>query len=393
MNNMKYDEFRLEFGPGEFQEFLNAQKELEANSVWIEGVKDLSASAVETGMDVLEILNQTGNQIPKDLLDDTADHSCIILNYDLRRACLRDCGMPSLQKRIGFWGPGYGWVSKNNLAVILTKAFEGVRGTSKLLLRGEKISAVLSESYAYMPVTELLDAVMDLELEFGQAEFLGGAICHDRTHAKFRFPESAQDITDAYNTLLASAGKQHKGLLTPVVEFRSSDTGVEAARLIPFLEPDSRKYNLIPLVEGISVNHQNSPKYSCMEKFKLESQELFAKMNSDIQSLVPAMLAHQIHYPGNAVIGICNHLRIPQKWGGLVEEDVQAMYPVGCSFLDLFMALTEATSYAIQEGYSPQSTRIINLEEGLAKVSKNRQLWTKFDLPGTVNWITPRTNQ
>lgn len=392
MNDMRYDAFRLEFGPYEFQAFLDAQKDLEAQSVWIEGVKDLSAKAVETDMDVLEIFNRPDNRIGKDLLEDTADNSCIILNYDLREACLRDCAMPSLQKRIGFWGPGYGWVSKNNLAGILTKAFEGVRGTTKLLLRGEKISAVLSESYAYMPISELLDAVQELELEFGTAEFMGGAISHDRTHAKFRFPESSQDITDAYNNMMTCAGKQTAAVLTPVVEFRSSDTGVEAARLIPFLEADSSKYNLLPLVEGISVNHQNSPKSTCMEKFKQEATELYSKMNSDLKSLFPAMLSHRINNPANAVIGICNHLRIPQKWGGLVEEDVRAMYPAGCSFLDLFMALTETTSYAVQEGYSPQSMRVISLEEGLAKVSKNRQLWTKFDLPGTVNWVTPRTN-
>ena len=244
-----------------------------------------------------------------------------------------------------------------------------------------------------MPISELLATISKMEQEFGYAEFMGGSISHDRTYAKFRFPDSAEEITDAYNKALRAAGRQSVGKLTPVVEFRSSDTGVEAARLIPFLEPDAGKYNLIPLLEGVSVNHQNSAGITCMEKFQQDAMTLYAQMGSEIQTLIPAMLSHDVHYPGNAVVGICNHLRIPQKWGGLAEEDIRTMYPAGCTFLDLFMGLTEVTSYAVQEGYSPQSMRIINLEEGLAKLAKNRHLWSKFDLPGTVNWVAAHSNQ
>ena len=141
MCEMRHDAFRMEFGPYELQDFLDTQKELEAQSMWILNVKGMSADAVANDMDVLEYISNPTNTIPKDLLEDTADNSGLVLNYDIRRSCLRDCAMPSLQKRVGLWGPGYNWLSKINLAGMLTEAFTGVRGVTKLLLRAEKTNS------------------------------------------------------------------------------------------------------------------------------------------------------------------------------------------------------------------------------------------------------------
>lgn len=55
-------------------------------------------------------------------------------------------------------------------------------------------------------------------------------------------------------------------------------------------------------------------------------------------------------------------------------------------YLSLYEALTEVTAMAIRDGLTPYSSRVLDLEEGISKVSRNKAAWTKYDLPGTVAW-------
>lgn len=392
MSNMAFDVFREEFGFGEYELFLAKQQELEQKSRWICDVDNMSVIPVGDSMEAYSIFRDPKNKIPQDILVDTAENAGLILQYMGQKECLRDCAMSSLQRTVGLTGPGYSWLTKYNLAQMLSYALTGSRSNSKLLLRAGKISAVLSGSYEYMAPTVLLDICKDLEQQFGSMEFMGGSIAHNLTTAKFRFPDAAPEITNAYNKILLAAGRPATSILTPVVEMRTSDTADEAARLITYLEPDRNRYCLIPFGDGIAVKHQppkeyvNSNRISCIEKFRQETQTLYAKAGDEIQSLIPSMLNTMIHNAGNAIIGLCKYINIPQKWGGMIEEDARTMYAQGCTFLDLYMLLTDVTGLAVQEGYSPQSMRIINLEEGISKIARNHWVWTKFDQPGTVSW-------
>ena len=168
----------------DYAAIIAAQKELEDETTWDSG-KSLSVEPMETPMDAELRASDPINLIPKEILLDTADNAGIMLTYDGKTECLRDCAMPSLLSTAGISGLGIKRASKSDLAVGLSAFLRAARASSKILLRAGKIAAVVSEQYQYMPGSELLAAVDDLEAEFGKAIFQGGSVSHALTVAEF----------------------------------------------------------------------------------------------------------------------------------------------------------------------------------------------------------------
>lgn len=390
-SKMYEDEYYRGFGPGEYDALKDAQKELEDNTTWESGITDMTITPLAEPMDVEIKVNEPTNTISRELLMDTAYNAGILLNYAGKEACLRDCAMPSLLSTAGVSGLGVSRVSKDQLAVGLTAFLTGSRDKSQIMTRAGKVAAVLSAQYQYMPGTELLDVCDDLESSFGPAKFVCGAVSHSLTTAEFEFPASAAKITAAYNAALINAGKPKNAQMVPVVQFRASDTSSEAAKLLTYLKLGPGQ--LLP-IGGFKVAHiaplefNNGQRITCMDRFKQESALLFAKMEYDVADLIPKMLATRIDNPGNTFVGLCKYAGIPQKWGGIIEEDIRADWPNGsdCTFLDIYEEMTRATALAIKDGFTPHSKRVLDLEEGISKVARNRASWKKFDLPGTVAW-------
>lgn len=397
--NVHLDEYYRSFAKGQYSEFRAEQASLESESTWLDGVttKTLSLSPLDSPIEALSIANTPGNTIPHEILDDTSRNAGLILNDPFgKQYCLRDCSIPSLQNTLRLRGEVLAEMEKFDLADEFNRAFKYARNASRILIRGGKASAFLSMQYEYMPGSELLDICDGLQKQFGPANFVGGAICHSMTVAEWEYPASAAKITQAYNNALISAHKSPATTaLIPVIQYRASDTSNASAMLLTYLKLGPGQY--LPL-GGVEVPHvpprafhSNGTRYTCMEKFKEEAETLFSKLEYDIADLVPKMLATQINYPGNCFLGVAKYAGIPQKWGGRIEQDLRQDFPDGsdCSFLDIYEALTNATALAIQDGFDPQSTRVLDLEEGISKVAKNKASWKRFDLPGTVAWSTP----
>lgn len=392
MNEMHKDDFFRSFSAGGYSDLKQAQHELEQQTSWEEDVTDLVVTSVgEEQMDVEIRLSDPRNSIPREILMDTFDNSGIMLNYAGKEACIRDCAMPSLLSTAGVSGLGISRVKKEQLSVGLTAFLTGCREKSQIMTRAGKVAAVLSSQYQYMPGTSLLRICDNLEHTFGPATFVCGAVTHSLTSAEFEFHASAAKITAAYNAALINAGKPANSTLVPVVQFRASDTSSEAAKLITYLKLGPAQ--LLP-IGGIKVTHIppleyiNGRRMTCIEKFEQEADLLFAKMEYDVADLIPKMLATKIEHPRNTFIGLCKYAGIPQKWGGLIEEDIRSDWPDGsdCTFLDVYEEMTRATALAVKDGFLPHSKRVLDLEEGISKVARNRASWKKFDLPGTVAW-------
>lgn len=393
---MHKDEYCCFFEKGQYSELKQAQKNLEAQTSWEEGVTNLSVTSIgDEQMDVEVRLANPNNTIPREILIDTFDNSGILLNYAGKEVCLRDCAMPSLLSTAGVSGLGISRVDKSQLAVGLTAFLTGSRDKSQVMTRAGKVAAVLSSQYQYMPATTLLEICDDLETTFGPATFVGGAVTHSLTSAEFEYPASSGKITAAYNAALINAGRPRTAGIIPVVQFRASDTSSEAAKLITYLKLSPG--HLLP-IGGVKVPHiapleyVNGRRITCIEKFEQESALLFAKMEYDVADLIPKMLSTKIEHPRNTFIGLCKYSGIPQKWGGLIEEDIQFNWPDGsdCSFLDIYEEMTRATALALNDGFPPHSKRVLDLEEGISKVARNRASWKKYDLPGTVAWSVPK---
>lgn len=396
---MYEDNYIATFGPTGYEKLKAEQKELDDNTEWEKVSSQMLFSPLDTPMDVQIKFTSGSNRIPYDLLADTAENAKLLLHYDGKEFCVRDCAMASIERTTKA-GEGVMRADKDDQADILTRLMKKVRGESQVLIRAGKASAILSTRYEYMPITKLLEICDSLQDSFGEAEFLGGEVNHALTVAQFRFPKAAHKTTIVYNAALAAAGRT-SGTVIPVVEFRSSDTSGESATLYPYLQLSPG--HLFPIGEGIKVPHipplefnaNTGERLTCMEKFQQEAATLFAKLEYDIKDLIPKMLNVKIDYPANTFIGLCKYAGVPQKWGGSIEEEIRLDWPNGsdCTFLDIYECLTQATAYAIRDGLKPHSARILTLEEGISKVARNPHCWRKYDLPGTVAWSQNISNR
>ncbi len=366
-----------------FDALKHEQKALEADSQWV-SIGEFSVLPMEDESRVVEYQTAHGDHIPVEVLRDTTHNAGLMLSYNGTAMCLRDCAMPSLLHTIGISGDALRRASKEVLANGLSVFNECARKESKLLLRGGKVCAVVSAKYQPMPISELLDACSKLEDNFGTLCFRGGSISHSATVAEFEFPEKANTFSKVY----AAAKGSYVGDIIPIVQFQSSDTSGAAASLRTFL-----KFNGIKLpLGGFRVTHtqkwEGKQRTTSMSAFLKELDGVFAKMSYDINKLLPKMLETEINNPGNAFIGLCGYAKIPQKWGGSIEEDIRAQWDgySGCTMLDLYEAMAETIYGALKEGYQPYSPRVLALEESIAKVAKNPGKWKEYDLPGTVSW-------
>lgn len=391
----RLDEYYRSFRSGEYSEFLTEQKALESQSYWLRGVttKKLTVSPLATPMEARAISADPKNTLSFETLDDTSQNAGLILDCEGKRFCLRDCSIPSLKNTLGLDGPTLARMKKEDLADVYNKFFPYAREASQLLIRGEKASAFLSMQYEYMPGSVLLEICDSLQATFGPSNFLGGTICHSMTVAEWEFPASAALVTQAYNNALLNAHQNPTNIsIVPVVQYRASDTSNAAAMLLTYLKIGPGQ--LFPLGGAYVPHvppreyHADGTRYTCIEKFQEESDVLFSKVGEDLEDLIPKMLATKINYPGNCFIGMAKYAGVPQKWGGRIELDLRQDFPDGsdCCFLDIYLALTKATALAIEDGFEPQSSRILDLEEGICKIAKKRTSWKRFDLPGTTAW-------
>lgn len=386
---MYEDEFYLGFEHGEFEKMKEQQKELEDNSFWEDTCTKLEIHPMAEPMDAEIMLNTPGNLFTREILVDTTANAKIMVGYNGKLECLRDCALPSLLSTIGLNGPAIKRATKYNLAKGLTAFLDDSRAHSKILVRSGKVAAILSTEYEYMKISKLLEICEDLSDSFGQEEFIGGFIEHKMSVAEFAYPESAPQITNAYNAVLTNLGRNPStSRITPVVQFKSSDTSNDSATLTTYLRTCGR---MIP-VSIEKVPHKLSATSrekgeTGLDIFRQKSEGLFAKMTYDIDKLFTDMANTPIQHPGNCFIGLCKYAEIPQKWGGAIEESLRMDWPdfSGCTFLDIYDELTKTTVKAIEDN-KQCSERVLKLEEGICKIAQNKSCWTLYDLPGTVAW-------
>lgn len=389
------DAYSASFEKGEYADLKKAQTDLEAHTTWEKDIKKMEILSLETPMEAEIRYQDPCNKISKEILLDTVDNSGLMVSYNGKEECLRDCAMPSLLSTVEIRGVGIYRPEKTQQAVALTALLTGCREHSTIMSRAGKVSAIVSPKYEHMPIPSLLDITDNLDQYLGTPEFISGCVSHGITVAKFQYPDVAQEITDTYQTVLQAHGRSIGSgeQIIPVVEFRSSDTTGEAAKLLTYLQ--LAPGHLMPIGDGVRVNHvtpyefdDNNNRISAIQKFRQESQLLYSKLDYSIKELIPAMLTTPIRYPANTFIGLCKKAQIPQKWGGAVEEELRQDWPDGseCSFLDIYEYLTSVTKKALEEN-APHSQRMLDLEEAIARIAHNRAIWTRFDLPGTVAWV------
>ena len=389
------DDWSKTFGSGEYTEFFAEQKDMDSGGEWIPVTTSKLHFEELQPMDAYTKVGDPTNITPLEALLDTANSFGLTVEIDGVMRCVRNCTMPSLLSTIRAKGIGFFDLDANGKAGVFNYFMSVCRNSSRMLMREGKVCAIVSQKYAEMPISDLLIATENLEQYLDQAEFMGGFISHDLTTAKWRYPKSVGSITAAYRNALATGGRtmNPNTEIIPVVEFRSSDTTGQAANLLTYLQ--IRPGHLMPIGGGLRVNHVTSTERDSIGNRKTPLQvfeegvmTLYSKLEFSINEIIPAMLKTPIEYPANTFIGLCQKAQIPQKWGGVVEEELRKDWPdhSGCTFLDIYEYITSITAIAVRD-HAPNSERILDLEEGIARIARSQSLWQRYDRPGTVAWV------
>ena len=109
----------------EYLELRKAQKELEGETYWVHDIEKITILPLDNPMDAWNRFNSSGNSIPHEILTDTVENCGLMVNFDGREECMRDCAMPSLMSTIDVRGAGLYRPEKAEQAVALTALLTG----------------------------------------------------------------------------------------------------------------------------------------------------------------------------------------------------------------------------------------------------------------------------
>lgn len=361
---------------------------MENATVWAPGIttSTLKVSPISGPIEAAEVARKTGVSI--EAAYDTAEEygTQILINYGGRDYLVRASAMRSIFDAAKISGSALGRLGPYKLSEVLNLCFSVAKGSSLILYRAEKVSAVHSDNgngYKIMPVPELLDATREvLEADFGVPKYKGGFVSHESVNATWYLPDKQDEIMQAYQDAVKNtAPRIFSANFMPAVMFGTSDTSAGAAALIPHFITSNG--GIFPLSDPIRVLHKRGVSEG-VEYFREKSKELFSvfmSMKENIERLSSIVIRH----PQNAFIGLCNKAGIAKKIASPALELFMQYLSDGdepCMALDLYIGISEVMSFAKSGGYSGE--QLVNLLETTSKILRYNM--EDFDLAGTVAW-------
>ena len=375
------------FSTREESELIREVGEMEDRSRWIMNVRtsDLALSAIDGPIHAAEALARFG--LPADEALDTAAAGSRLVLHDSSgpgtdHYLVRGSAVPSICREAKLEGSALGKMDRATFARVMNEALKVASGRTLMLERFGKISALLSEQYEIMPVSELLrisrEALTD---RFGEIEFMGGTNEHEYTSAVWELPEAQNDLLCRYQEALRkhAVSRCVPADFMPAVKFGSSDTGGSSAFLIPVFKLRSGTY--FRLSRGVEVRHRRSSRG--IGRFRREAGELYARFGDCIEK-VEKLAKTEVWNPANAVVSICNRFGICKKYGARALELVER-FSAGSPCLsahDVYLCICEVVGCAERAGAA--RSYLLNLEETVARIVSCD--WSEHDVPGTVAW-------
>lgn len=374
-----------------YEDLLKTVQDMEDHSRWVPGLqsKGIIVRPIEAPMFAQGIAAETG--MNAEMCEWTAvEGSKLYLNLPNGKTMLLDrCGLNSLLNRACLAGSALGRMTPENLAKCINLGLQVARGESLVLERYGKVAAThsdASDGYCVMPISSLLTiTTREVTKRCGRMKFIRGMNSHSYTTATWELPEVQEKLALRYKEAILKSGLScHYDVdkMMPTVRLNTSDTATTSATIRPmFRYGNSHAY--LQMAEDIAVRHDK--RASGADGISLfeerVSNELYTRLN-DLVDSAERLATTEIYNPLNVVVGICNKLRIPKKYGGEAYENVQQFMvndPI-LSAHDIFMALNEAI------GNAENASTAFFLGEKLCALTNPMFKWDALDVPGTVAW-------
>lgn len=261
-------------------------------------------------------------------------------------------------------------------AKILNLGYEVHKNKSLILIRDEKVRAVLSgdeQDYQVMPVNALVQTMRDqlgsifpsvtFSIAFASHEFFGVTYQLDG-------PELRNSI-HSFAGILSRAGLDPNAL-HGAARLLTSDVGLSGANLYPYLEGAGRA---IMLGAPLTLSHKGA---NSLNDFRANVSKLLA-MFKDAEAKICSMDNIPVKNIGGMLRRLAKAAGLPKKLSCEAAEQLEEQRAGNCYQTDVFFTLYDILEdYDADNGGLPVSRRI-PLEEGISRVAFGNM--SEADLP------------
>lgn len=364
--------------------------EMEKQSEWFSGIPSRSISLESIEGPMFASMSAQGNGIDPDLADETCQLGSKMLLHDgSQHYLVRDTARSSIMETAKLYGSAFGRMPVTTVCEVLNRGLQVARGTSLLLFRYGKCSALHSNAdggYEIMPISELIGIAEEkIQKNFGKNDFRYGSNSHGQSVGFYDLWEAQDGILEAYKDSISSKISKNFAInMMPTVKFVSSDTANNCACLYPgFLVNGC----FTRFTDGIQVRH--SKRYAVQKKtgcdaFALLAEDLYAQYRASAEE-VAKLSRIEVCNGVNAVVSLCKRYNIPKKYGEAAREMVENYTGAGeysISAHDLFLCMSQVVAAARQADASAGTIDL--LEDAVAKIVHCD--WQAHDVGGVVSW-------
>lgn len=295
------------------KEFLNAIKERQAKTVYMVvparelSFEPLGSYCARYGLTRSEAASALG--VDAVLVDDTARHTDLIVHTPDGSFLLGIGARISISNRISIEGAGLYQLASETLARVYNERMHSLKQEVKLVYCFGKIRAIMSNLYREVEAGDVFAETLRIAHErFGDADFVGGHITHNRYEARVVFPEAAAELKRLYGL---------DGDIVPGLRILTSDTGFAANQVAPFWA--GRRTSWVNDSERIYVIHKG--RKNGLERVVQQLPNLFLRYQNTAEKFVELMKIPVLANPERVIRRACRDLKLGKRLKrALVEE-------------------------------------------------------------------------
>ena len=352
---------------------------MESDSSWLEQInsQDIRISAMENLPLLAEEIGKEVN-LSAEIIEDTMLNTRLFidLNDGRGRIPLRNTAITA---KIN--GNALSRITTEEFADIVNTCLKVAKGNSLVLLRNDKVSAVLSDEgngYSVLEMSELLRITGEkLKSRFDDYDFIDGSLSHEFMIALYSFPKYQAEIQRLYDELLESESVYNNDII-PALKLYTSDVGICGVTLVPILI--TRRGIAIRITDDLKVPHKRG---ATLEKYEENVDLVFAKF-VDAVTKFAELSSIEIKNPINAMKMACKKAGLPKKISSeAVDEFSNYIQPGESSNAhDIYLAINEILFLSKVNGANAKD--LCRLEEMVSRCLHFN--WTELDVFGEVQW-------
>lgn len=342
----------------EMKEYLENRKE---NDEWIE--TDISKCRVFTkdeNEDLASFMEKNNILASEDAVKSTLEDTKIFLSYikkGKREAYpLRYTSVDSMLDRAGLAGrtftntvekPGINIMPLDEKLKFITKALKLYNGKCKILIRDEKISAMLSGVYAILPADELMEGLNKvMQYDYPMSEFVNGVASHEYINFSWLLNEEdmEEDMKDRLEELGSRATEVKSG-----IDFLTSDIGDTNASAYPYFLINGKKMRC---EKGVSIKHMGKKTALDFERKLPQMNAMFKKDMERMEELTKII----VNFPDDCFRSVAKNFGLPKKISVRIAARFNELYPETCSAFDVYFHMHE-----ILDAYKDEKSSIVNI--------------------------------